>query len=273
MRLALVLEPPAAGVAPEVGVGIPARLHEAHIVGVRHGMGVDRVGIDVADVRALLVVVCPADLVAAHRELACLERDRRNSPLGSRGPPQVGERVDEVLAHLEGLEHRLVVLVLVLDDHVVGVPAAPQRLVVGEALARQTATDTLAHVVDVRVGVGRLEQAELRSLRPLVLAGVVDVVEPALRGLLSVEGAQEPQLLLVADVRQIPDERREDRGRLSLEIVVRERRERAQRPPPRLVHGGADRVCERAGVNPCRHSRKYHKGHVPSRGAWLHSRP
>ena len=273
MRLTLVREPPAARIAPEPGIGIAARLDEAHIVGVRHRMRVDRIGIDVADVGALLVVVRPADLVRAHRELARVERDRGLASLCPRRPPQLGEGVDEVVAHLEGLEHRLVVLVLVLDHHVVGVPAAPQRLLRGEALGRQAAADALAHMVDVGVGVGGLEQPQLRSLRPLVLAGVVDVVEPALGRLLAVEGPQQPELLLVADVREIPDERREDRGRLCLQIVGRERRERPQRPPPRLIHGGVDRQGERGGVNPGRHPRKYHRASIPLRRAWLHSQP
>ena len=68
----------------------------------------------------------------------------------------------------------------------------------------------------------------------------------------------------MADVREIPDERREDRGRLRLQIVGRERRERPQRPPPRLVHGGVDREGERGGVNPGRHPRKYHRASIPA---------
>ena len=98
-----------------------------------------------------------------HRELARVERDRGPAlPSARAGRHSSAKRVDEVVAHLEGLEHRLVVLVLVLDHHVVGVPAAPQRLLRGEALGRQAAADALAHVVDVRVGVGRLEQPQLR---------------------------------------------------------------------------------------------------------------
>ena len=182
-------------------------------------------------------------------------------------------RVDEVLADLERLEHRLVVLMLVLDDHVVGVPAATERLLVGKALAGQPPKDTLAHVGDILVGLGRLEQPELRPLRPLVLAGVVDVVEAALGGPLIVERAQEPELLLVADVSQIPHERREDRRRLHRQILVRERGQRPQRAVSRRLEGEADPERKSAGVKAGRHPRKYHKAGIPDRRAWLHSRP
>ncbi len=133
-------EPPAARIAPEPGIGIAARLDEARIVGVRHRVRVDRVGVDVADVGAAARCRRPS----RRRRVPIVNSPASSEtavvpPLDPRRPPQLGERVDEILADLEGLEHRLVVLVLVLDHHVVGVPAAPQRLLVGEALARQAA--------------------------------------------------------------------------------------------------------------------------------------
>jgi hypothetical protein len=60
-----------------------------------------------------------------------------------------------------------------------------------------------------------------------VVAGVVDVVEAALRRLFVMQRPQEPQFLLVADVGQTPHERREDRRGLGVQVGGRESGESA----------------------------------------------
>jgi hypothetical protein len=112
----------------------------------------------------LLVVVGPPELVAPHDELAGIEPRHRRIAGHLGGAPQLGMGMDEIVADLERLEHRLVVLVLVLDHHVVGVAAPPQRLVVREPLRRQPAKDTPAHVGDVVVCVRRRQEAEPAAL-------------------------------------------------------------------------------------------------------------
>ena len=65
-----------------------------------------------------------------------------------------------------------------------------------------------ADQADVVAGLGRLEQRQRRPGRARVLEGVVDVVELGPHRLDAGRLAQQPQLLVVADVREVPHQRR-----------------------------------------------------------------
>ena len=62
--------------------------------------------------------------------------------------PPVGIGMGEVLHELDGGEHRLVVLVLVLDDHSVHEAVTHQRIVAVEIDRRQRVEHALAHAGD-----------------------------------------------------------------------------------------------------------------------------
>ncbi|CAM5623806.1 hypothetical protein SALBM135S_01129 [Streptomyces alboniger] len=105
-----------------------------------------------------------------------------------------------------GDEHRLVVLLLVLRDH----PEGEARLGERGAVERRL----LQHVEDASADLGRVaagltggEQRQVRPFGARVLEGVVQRVDLGPHGVAAPDRAQQPLLLLVADVREVPDER------------------------------------------------------------------
>jgi hypothetical protein len=68
------------------------------------------------------------------------------------------------LHQLERLEHRLVVLVLVLQDHVVDEAIFEERIAPVEIRARKRLEGRLADGVEVAVGRGPVEHRERRTL-------------------------------------------------------------------------------------------------------------
>ncbi len=98
-------------------------------------------------------------------------------------------------------------LVLVAHDHAVHEQTVEQWFTRVEVGAREHVERPLAHVgheVARRVGT---EQVEIGALAAWVLERVVDVVEARVRGVARLQLPQEPELLVVADVREVPDER------------------------------------------------------------------
>ncbi len=115
-------------------------------------------------------------------------------------------------------EHRLVVLLLVLDDH------AEREAVFDESPAFEWRPfEHVEHLVAHRPDVGtRLTRPEQRQRRPVasrVLERVVQVVDVGTHRLAPTDVAHQPQLLLIADVRVVPDERRHQRRVLAHQVV------------------------------------------------------
>lgn len=106
-----------------------------------------------------------------------------------------------------GDQHRLVVLLFVLGDHAEGearlfeTPAA--------AVQRRTVEDVQSPPAYVR-GIGpRLcgrQQGQRGPARAGVLEGVVQAVDLRAQRVTAAHGAQQPQLLLIPDVCQVPDQ-------------------------------------------------------------------
>ena len=153
------------------------------------------------------------------------------STLTSSGPAgaRVGRRLGThgVLARpgLERLEHRLLVLELVLEDEPVDEALAEQRVGRVEVDVVEDVERSLAHVLGIRPrgrGPKRRQRAVLaarvpeRLLHLLVHVGV----RPA-----AVQALEEPELLEAGDLREVPDERGDERRRLLDELVVGERLE------------------------------------------------
>lgn len=106
-------------------------------------------------------------------------------------------------------QHRLVVLLLVLGDHPEGEARAgetPRPLRLERGLL-QHVEGAPADVRRVAARLVRREQRQARALRTRVLEGVVQRVDLGTDRLLARDRAQQPLLLLVPDVREIPDER------------------------------------------------------------------
>ena len=105
-----------------------------------------------------------------------------------------------------GRQHGLVVLLLVLDDHAEGEP------VLGEAPPLQRhplehVERLVPHLLDVLTRLRRAEQRQRRPVRARMLEGVVQVVDVRAQRLAAADVPDQPQLLLAADVREVPDQR------------------------------------------------------------------
>jgi hypothetical protein len=111
-----------------------------------------------------------------------------------------------------GGQHRLVVLDLVLCDHAERERVGAQRLAERAGPpARPGPVDQVEHPAADLAGVParllRREQREGGPLRPRVLERVVDRVDLRVQRVAAADLAQQPQLLLVGDVGQVPDQR------------------------------------------------------------------
>ncbi len=195
-----------AALAPPTRVVVAAGVDERRVRAVRHRDGVDPEGGQVHDVRGTLVVQGPRLGVRAHRE-----RPRGNEHLGGRrccGGLRRGWGVQHgrAGAQLVRGEHRLVVLLLVLHDHsegeaLVHQPPAAQRAG-AEGVER-----LLPHLRHVGARLRRAEQRQLDPAGPGVLERVVEPVDLRAQRLTAADVAHQPQLLLAADVREVPHQR------------------------------------------------------------------
>ena len=139
------------------------------------------------------------------------------------GAGQGGER--------ERLRHRLDVLELVLRDH------ADEEVVVELREQPEHGFPNLAHVGARR---RRVEDRQAAAVRPSVGERVIEVV--ALRGQwgTSTGAPKQPELFEVADVREVPHERRLQRRHLTHEQLVVERLEQRQRSPSRVTENAGE---------------------------------
>jgi hypothetical protein len=116
----------------------------------------------------------------------------------------------------------IVVLLLVLRDHAEREPAVREAGAVEPGLLQQV-HDPAADVVAVAARLARREQRQRRALRPRVLERVVERVDLGVDRGQAADLAQQPQLLLVGDVGQVPDQRRHERGVLSDQVRLIDR--------------------------------------------------
>src|SRR2546423_97687 len=145
-----------AGYAPAVAAPVSAVLHELGVVAVGHGQAVDLEGGNLDLVARALVVVREALGRRTHEEGTAGHVDGVTRCRGGRAELACARgRVDAGGGQLERLQHRLVVLLLVGDEHppheAAGVEAVGVR---GEAVGLEHGQGALAHAVHVRAGVG-----------------------------------------------------------------------------------------------------------------------
>nr|BFE67975.1 hypothetical protein GCM10020092_012760 [Actinoplanes digitatis] len=154
--------------------------------------------------RRPLVVQRPRLGVGAHGERAAgyqhLAGDR--DPGGRR---RFGVEHGRAVAQLVGGEHGLVVLLLVLDDHAEREAVRDQRPPV-EADPVEHVEGLVPHLVHIGAGLGRAEQRQRRAVAARVLEGVVQLVDVAAHRLPAADVPDQPELLLVGDVREVPDQ-------------------------------------------------------------------
>ena len=209
-----------AGRGPPAPVGVTAVGDEVLVVGVRHRDRVQPERTDVHLVRRPLVVQRPRVRRRAHREGAGRDQGFRRPRFARRCRRRwrVQDRI--ALSQLVGGQHRLGVLLLVLGDHAehepaLGEPASPQR-----GLLEQV-DDLGADLGDVAPGLRRVQQRQCRPVGPRVLERVVELIDGLRQQrVAAADVAQQPQLLLIADVRQVPDQRGHQPGVLTDQVVV-----------------------------------------------------
>ena len=99
-------------------------------------------------------------------------------------------------------------LVLVLHDHPVHEAVVQQGRAAAQVDAVEHREGALAHLLVELPRLGGREDVETRPLAPGVAERVVHVVEAGLGGRCLADRAHQPQLLVVADVREVPAQRR-----------------------------------------------------------------
>ena len=173
------------------------------------------------------------------------QRVRRRRPGRCRG-----ER-GRALPQLVGDQHGLVVLLLVLGDHAVGEPVGEQRGP-GELGRFQQVHDPAADFPGVRAGLGGRQQRQRGPRGPRVLERVVERVDLGVHRLPAAHVAQQPQLFLVGDVREVPDQRRHQRRVLADQVGVVDGLGEQPGPFPGREQVPGDQVPQlvRSGVSP-----------------------
>ena len=148
-------------------------------------------------------------------------------------------RVDAALRKLERLQHRLVVLVLVLDDHL------PDGAHAGHPVEQlERASARLGHVLE---RLGAPEVGQVAALGPRGLGGVVDVRELGPEWRQRARPLRQPEILERRDVAEIPDERAHQRVVDAVEVLVADALHKCERAPARLGEQLADVGGEEGG--------------------------
>ena len=123
-------------------------------------------------------------------------------------------------------------------------PSASRGSALVEVGAGEHVERSLAHVVDIRARLARSEDRQLGPFAPRVRERVVEVVVALVDRSTPPELAHEPELLVVADVREIPHERRHERRDLAAQVIVVERREEPEGPVPGVVEMRRDQLAQ-----------------------------
>ena len=254
----VVLLPRPALVRPPLAALVAAALGEAQEGRVGDRGAADAEARQVDQVARALVVEREAVIVGAHRELARRDLDRVEARAGRRAPRR-GRRLEPgrgaQAGELDRLQHRLRVLELVLEHHLVDV---------GGAEAVEDRERSLAHLGQVVERLGAVEQRQVAAHGARRLERVVHRGQLGVQQRLTAVAVDEPQVLVGGDVGEIPDERAHQRRVRGLDVRVGERRDQLERPPARV-----DRARRRSGWRRARTRRSRTLGTSPLRAARL----
>jgi hypothetical protein len=128
------------------------------------------------------------------------------------------------LDHLQQLKHRLVVLLLVGEEHLVDEAVTKQRIVgVVELDVFEDLEGALAHVVEVGAKLLVAQDRQFAAGLARILDRVVEAPQLTMQRLAPANRLHQPELLEVGDVPEVPDQRAEDRGIDAIELLCVER--------------------------------------------------
>ena len=152
------------------------------------------------------------------------DRDHVRARSAGAGPGAAGrERWLVAVDHLQQLQHRFVVLMLVRDQHLVGEAGPEDRILrVVEVELVEHLERALANVLHVGAEIVAPQDREFVAVGARVLDRVVDAAEIAVQRFPAPGRLDEPQLLEVGDMAQIPRERTEQRRVDGVELLVAE---------------------------------------------------
>jgi hypothetical protein len=160
------------------------------------------------------------------------------------------------LDHLQQLQHRLVVLVLVGEQHVVDEAVGQQGIARLQVDLIEHLERALADPVHIGTHLVGLQDRQLTADLARLLDRVVELAQVAAQRLAAADVPDQPQLLEVADVAQVPDQRAQDRRVDAVELFLRERLDQLERVSARLREAVCDRGLRiggrRAGNDPNR---------------------
>ena len=249
---------PAGGVDPALAVALPVQrrlgagvLHEGDVraVGDRGSIDLEGGELDRVPRRAR----CRRRSRARERRSRTRRPRSRPSPGPHRahstpacGPKRVRTRSRRQLVavdQLQQLQHRLVVLQLVGEQHLVDEPFPQQRVLdLGTDLhALQYVERALADVRHVGAQLLVAQDRQLAADLARVLDRVVEAAELAVQRLAPADRLHQPELLEVGDVAEVPGQRAEDRRVDRVQLLVVERLDQGKSPLPRLGKSFRDR--------------------------------
>ena len=221
----------------------PGVLDELDVGAVAHRRPLDLERGELDLVLRPLVVIGEAPTRRPDRVFAGLDPDRLR-PLGGEGARRLdrGGRAVVVDQHQQ-LQHRLVVLELMREQHLVDEPLAQQRvLVIGVDLDLvEDLEGALADVGEVGAELLVAEDRQLAARLSRVLDRVVEAAELAPERLAVADRLDQPELLEVGDVAEVPGERAEQRRVDPVELAVVERLDQVEGALARLREPVRDR--------------------------------
>ena len=143
------------------------------------------------------------------------------------------------LRELDRLQHRLVVLLLVLEDHLVDLG----RAAAGEHLER-----ALADLREVGQRLAAVEQGEVAADGARRLEGVVHRGQLRVQQRLAAVAVDEPEVLVGGDVAEVPHQWAHQRGVRGLDVGVGQRGDEVERALARLFEGAGGERGEGHGT-------------------------
>jgi hypothetical protein len=130
---------------------------------------------------------------------------------------------------------------LVGDQHLVDEAVAQEVVVgVGQLSGFEDVEGALADLADVVAELVAAQDRQLVAGLARVLDRIVDPPELAVGGIAPADALNEPELLEVGDVAEIPSQRAEDRRVDRVELLLGERLDQEQGPLPRLLEAIGD---------------------------------
>jgi hypothetical protein len=127
------------------------------------------------------------------------------------------------------------VLELVLNDHPHDEPPLEQGIAIVERQFGDERKHLFANLSYIGARSLRREGRQPATLAACMSERVVKIVVLRRKGASSADASQEPELLEVSDMGEIPDERRLQRRDLTRQLLVRERLQQILRPPSRVL--------------------------------------